>query len=275
MRLLTLLLANGGRRLYPPRRAELARAARHDRLVGDVRRAVRPGAGHSVDAAGADAGAEGACPSTGHSGYRSWIPHLNLTVRSWRSQISMLLLLLTGASLFRADAVEPPVIPARFQSRQPAAVRFECSASGVSDASASPRSIRTCGRRMSEIPGVRAVTLSQLFAASAPAGPFDHDRRRRRRQARASCKPDRGFFSSMQIPMLQGREIDERDRLGTPPVAVISDLFARTFFPGQNPLGRHIRVVRRPEPAAARSGNCRRRRDRAIRPPQVRRASAA
>lgn len=42
--------------------------------------------------------------------------------------------------------------------------------------------------------------------------------------------------------MLQGREIDERDRAGTLPVVVISDLFARTFLPNQNPLGRHIRV---------------------------------
>jgi predicted permease len=46
----------------------------------------------------------------------------------------------------------------------------------------------------------------------------------------------------MQIPILQGREIDERDRETTLPVVVISDVFARSFFPNQNPLGRHIKV---------------------------------
>jgi predicted permease len=46
----------------------------------------------------------------------------------------------------------------------------------------------------------------------------------------------------MQIPILRGREIDERDREGSLPVVVISDLFARTFFPNENPLGRHIKV---------------------------------
>ena len=51
-----------------------------------------------------------------------------------------------------------------------------------------------------------------------------------------------GFFTTMQIPMLQGREIDERDRQGTLPVAVVSDLFARTYFGDQNPMGRHITV---------------------------------
>ena len=50
------------------------------------------------------------------------------------------------------------------------------------------------------------------------------------------------FFSTMQIPILQGREIDERDRAGALPVVVISDQFAKTFFANQNPLGRHIKV---------------------------------
>jgi predicted permease len=51
-----------------------------------------------------------------------------------------------------------------------------------------------------------------------------------------------GFFSTMQIPILQGREIDARDREGSPGVVVISELFARTFFENQNPIGRHLTV---------------------------------
>jgi predicted permease len=46
----------------------------------------------------------------------------------------------------------------------------------------------------------------------------------------------------MQIPILQGREIDERDRAGTLPVAVVSKQFADTFLPGQNPLGRQLHI---------------------------------
>ena len=37
-----------------------------------------------------------------------------------------------------------------------------------------------------------------------------------------------GFFTTMQIPMLLGREIDERDRPGSPMVAVVNEAFART-----------------------------------------------
>ena len=50
------------------------------------------------------------------------------------------------------------------------------------------------------------------------------------------------FFTTMQIPMLRGREIAEGDRQGTLPVAVVSDLFARTNFGDADPVGRHIEV---------------------------------
>jgi predicted permease len=44
----------------------------------------------------------------------------------------------------------------------------------------------------------------------------------------------------MQIPILAGREIDDRDQPGSRPVAVISERLARTYFENENPVGRHI-----------------------------------
>jgi hypothetical protein len=56
-----------------------------------------------------------------------------------------------------------------------------------------------------------------------------------------------GFFSTMGIPMMTGREIDEREQPGSPLVAVVSELFAKTNFPGENPLGKRV-PVRVPQP---------------------------
>jgi len=48
------------------------------------------------------------------------------------------------------------------------------------------------------------------------------------------------FLTTMQIPLLAGREIDGRDQSGSMPVAVISERLARTYFGNENPIGRRI-----------------------------------
>jgi len=49
-----------------------------------------------------------------------------------------------------------------------------------------------------------------------------------------------GFFRTMQIPILLGREVEERDRHGAPLIAVVNDAFAKANFGDQNPLGRRL-----------------------------------
>src|SRR5258706_8064136 len=51
-----------------------------------------------------------------------------------------------------------------------------------------------------------------------------------------------GFLAAMQVPLLMGREIGERDRLGSPMVAVVNEAFARRSFGDRNPLGQHLSV---------------------------------
>ncbi len=48
------------------------------------------------------------------------------------------------------------------------------------------------------------------------------------------------FLTTMQIPILAGREIDDRDQPGSRAVAVISERLARTYFENENPVGRRI-----------------------------------
>src|SRR5258707_2589883 len=44
----------------------------------------------------------------------------------------------------------------------------------------------------------------------------------------------------MELPIIAGRETEWRDRPSSPPVAVVSELFAKLNFGQQNPLGQHI-----------------------------------
>jgi predicted permease len=48
------------------------------------------------------------------------------------------------------------------------------------------------------------------------------------------------FLTTMQVPILVGRDIDERDRTTSQKVAVVNEQFAKVNFHGENPLGRHV-----------------------------------
>lgn len=51
-----------------------------------------------------------------------------------------------------------------------------------------------------------------------------------------------GYFDALGVPLLRGRAIDDHDRQGSAPVAVINDEMARRMFAGENPIGRYIRI---------------------------------
>jgi len=47
-----------------------------------------------------------------------------------------------------------------------------------------------------------------------------------------------GYFQTLQIPMLAGRDFRENDTPASPRVAVVNEQFARTFCAGANPIGK-------------------------------------
>jgi predicted permease len=50
-----------------------------------------------------------------------------------------------------------------------------------------------------------------------------------------------GYFAALGIPIPRGRGFDEGDRRPAENVVVISEALARRLFPGEEPLGRHLR----------------------------------
>jgi len=102
-------------------------------------------------------------------------------------------------------------------------------------------------KRFESIPGVSSATLSHSSLISAGrAGPAISGEMK----IGAVTIDDAGvlaagprFLTTMRIPILAGREIDERDRPGSTPVAVISEELARTYFGNDNPVGRRITLV--------------------------------
>ena len=49
------------------------------------------------------------------------------------------------------------------------------------------------------------------------------------------------YFATMRIPLLQGRDFDDREAANSTPVVIINEALARQYFSGENPLGKHIK----------------------------------
>ena len=58
---------------------------------------------------------------------------------------------------------------------------------------------------------------------------------------------DPGYFTAMQIPLIRGRFFTDQERLDRDHYLVVSKAFADKFFPGDNPIGRHVTVSLRGE----------------------------
>jgi putative ABC transport system permease protein len=49
-----------------------------------------------------------------------------------------------------------------------------------------------------------------------------------------------GYFATLGIPLREGRDFTEGDRMGAEPVVIVSESFAQQLFPGQDAVNRHI-----------------------------------
>jgi predicted permease len=49
-----------------------------------------------------------------------------------------------------------------------------------------------------------------------------------------------GYFETMRIPLIAGHTFHRMDQTASAPVAIIDQAFAKKYFPGVNPIGRHM-----------------------------------
>ena len=52
-----------------------------------------------------------------------------------------------------------------------------------------------------------------------------------------------GYLSAMRIRLLQGRDVNDADIAGRPPVVLVANSLAKRFWPNQNPLGKHLALT--------------------------------
>ena len=58
-----------------------------------------------------------------------------------------------------------------------------------------------------------------------------------------------GYLKAMRIPLKQGRDLTDADKAESQPVILISDAFAKRFWPRENPIGKHVTLTFAPGPS--------------------------
>lgn len=107
--------------------------------------------------------------------------------------------------------------------------------------------------KLESLPGVEAVSLASSLPTAgtmyfpyelegqSPADPNDH-------QVTAGLVVGAGYFRTMGVQPRRGREFNQSDRSTGAAAVVVNERFAAEAWPGENPIGKRLRLIRGRDP---------------------------
>ena len=119
---------------------------------------------------------------------------------------------------------------------------------GYTDTVAQRQFFTQLAERTAQLPGVQAAAISSGLPGARQGLGGTNFAVEGKAYARNTDYPNTrtlsvtpGFFATLSIPVRSGRLFESGDRVGTLPVAVVNERFARQFFGAESPLGHRIR----------------------------------
>ena len=171
------------------------------------------------------------------------------------AQIAMTLVLLIGAGLLIHSFVRLTSVSPGFESSGRDGVVQTVRVTLPERLYDEPERIHAFARgvldRIQYLPGVKSASLinSVPFGMMFIQGDFDIEGQPKPTLFAGTPKIDAGYFKTMGIPLLAGREFTARDTAAAPKVAIVSERIVREYFPGGpgEALGRRVRLGDRGE----------------------------
>ena len=168
-------------------------------------------------------------------------------------QVSFSLVLLIAAGLFVHSLSKLSHVALGYNSENLLLFRVNAAAGGYKGP-ATTRLYEDLLARISAIPGLRGVTVSHngLFSHSESGDPIAVEGYTPKSGEEMDSRIDMvgpGYFSTMGIPILIGREIGPLDAAPGLRPAVVNETFVHRFFPNTNPIGKRVRDVYPGNPA--------------------------
>ncbi len=158
-------------------------------------------------------------------------------------QVALSLVALIGAGLFVRSLAAAQKIDPGFDPRPLAMVSFDVGMQGYGQRRAEQFWERALERARS-VPGVEAAVVAQ-------GGPMQGTMARTVfREGQESATDGRfvqvnavglGYFDALGVPLRRGRDFLPGDRADAPKVVIVNETMAKTYWPGEDPLGKRFR----------------------------------
>ena len=163
-------------------------------------------------------------------------------------QVALALILLVHAGLLLRSLQSLFAVPLGFEASNLLTMQVQTAGQRFRDANTTHQFFAQALEAVRHVPGVSAAAFTSQLPLSGDADTWGVHLESSPAQAagedpsayRYAVSP--GYFEVMGIPLRQGRVLNSRDVAGVPPVAVISESFAKRRLPGLNPIGQRLSV---------------------------------
>ena len=162
------------------------------------------------------------------------------------SEVAFSLMLLIGAGLLIRSFVRLQAVSPGFNPDNVISMRLGAGGQQFANREAAVEFYRQFGDRIAAVPGVkiRGGVSALPFTSSVGWGSinvegFVPQPGQELQVDQRATSPD--YFTTMEIPLLRGRFFTHYDNLAdAQPVVIVDEKFAARFWPGQDPIGKHL-----------------------------------
>ena len=163
-------------------------------------------------------------------------------------QVALALILLIHAGLLLRSLQSLFAVPLGFEASNLLTMQVQTAGQRFRDANTTHQFFAEALEGVRQLPGVSAAAFTSQLPLSGDADTWGVHLETSPAQAagedpsayRYAVSP--GYFEVMGIPLRQGRVLNSLDVAGVPPVAVISESFAKRRLPGLNPIGQRLSI---------------------------------
>jgi len=159
-------------------------------------------------------------------------------------EVALALALLTGAGLLLRTAWAINRVDPGFDGNHVLTARVLVPVSRYPDLASGARTYRAIRDAVAETPGVQSSALTSAVplgpSLQAGVGAEGQPMTDGTRLITAVRMVTSGYFATLRIRVLAGRDFTDRDAAGAPLVAIVNETMARKFWPGQQAIGKRI-----------------------------------